>query len=57
MELKRISHDIQNDISRLKIMHDIAKDKKFDLIPQDELEKDLEETLKDLKEKFSLLLQ
>ena len=57
MDQKRISHDIENDIARLKVMHDIAKEKKFDLIPKDELEKDLQSTLEDLKEKFALLLQ
>ena len=56
MDTKKLSHDIQNAISRLKIMHDIAKDEKFDLIPKDELKKDLAETLEDLKKNFEILL-
>jgi hypothetical protein len=57
MDQKKISHDIQNSISRLKIMHDLAKENNFEMISKEELTKDLEETLQDLKENFKLLLQ
>lgn len=57
MDSKKVSHDIQNAISRLKIMHDLAKENNFEMISKEELVKDLDETLKELKENFALLIQ
>jgi hypothetical protein len=57
MDSKKVSHDIQNAISRLKIMHDLVKENNFEMISKEELTKDLEETLKELKENFALLIQ
>ncbi len=54
---KQLSHDIINLIERLRIMHDIAKDKKFNQISEEEFFQDLDETLKDLKKHFEQLAQ
>jgi len=56
MDSKKISHDIQNAISRLEIMHDLAREKKFDLISKQELSQDLDDTLQDLKKNFESLI-
>ncbi len=56
MDQKKTSHDIQNAISRLKIMHDLAIDKKFEMISKEELAKDLKDTLRELEENFKKLL-
>ncbi len=56
MDEKKLSHDIQNAISRLSVMHDLAKDKNFEMISKDELTHDLDETLKELKNNFSKLI-
>jgi hypothetical protein len=52
MDKKHISHDILNLLERLRIMHDILKDKKFDHIPKDEVMVDLKEALKLLDQRF-----
>jgi hypothetical protein len=54
---KQLSHDILNLIERLRIMHDIVKDKKFNQISEEEFFQDLDETLKDLKTHFEQLAQ
>ena len=51
-----ISHDILNMIERLRIMHDLIKRKNYDTISREEIEVDLDVTLKKLKEDFELLL-
>ena len=56
MDSKKISHDIQNAISRLEIMHDLAREKKFDMISKKELIQDLDDTLQDLKKNFESLI-
>lgn len=56
MDSKKISHDIQNAISRLEIMHDLAREKKFDLISKQELSQDLDDTLQELKKNFESLI-
>lgn len=56
MDSKKISHEIQNAISRLEIMHDLAREKKFDLISKQELSQDLDDTLQDLKKNFESLI-
>lgn len=56
MDNKKLSHDIKNAISRLEIMHDIAREKKFDMIPKEEIQKDFAETIEDLKKNFEILL-
>jgi len=53
----QLSHDILNLIERLRIMHDIVKDKKFNQISEEEFFQDLDETLKDLKSHFEQLAQ
>jgi hypothetical protein len=44
-------------IERLKIMHDLAKDKKFDVISKEEMANDLELTLKTIENNFKILIQ
>ena len=44
-------------IERLRIMHDMAKDQNFSVISKEELNNDLEETLKKLSEDFKVLIQ
>lgn len=56
MDSKKISHEIQNAISRLEIMHDLAREKKFDLISKQELSQDLDDTLQELKKNFESLI-
>lgn len=53
----KISHEILNHIERLKIMHEIAKEKNFQDISKEELVNDLDETLEKLKDNFKELLQ
>jgi hypothetical protein len=56
MDQRTLSHDILNLLERLRIMHDLARDKNFQVISQAEMTQDLEESLKELKEKFQALL-
>lgn len=57
MDRKKIlSHDILNSIERLRIMHDLARDQNFSVIPKEELEQDLAENLKKLERDFKELL-
>ena len=55
MDKKHLSHDILNLLERLRIMHEILRDKKFEEIPKDEVLLDLKESLKVLDERFSQL--
>ena len=57
MDKRQLSHDILNYIERLRIMHDMARDQKYDLISKEELVNDLDETLSQIEEKFKELLQ
>ena len=54
---RQLSHDILNTLERLRIMHDLAKDKNFETISKDELKNDLNESLNKLKDDFDQLLQ
>lgn len=54
---RQVSHDIMNALERLRIMHDLVKDKKFEMISKEEITGDLQETLEKLKKDFDLLLQ
>ena len=54
---RKLSHDILNMIERLRIMHDLAKDKNFEAISKEELQQDLKEALEKLKQDFEQLLQ
>lgn len=56
MENKKLSHDILNALERLRIMHDLARDQNFSLIPKDEVKADLADTLNKLEEDFKKLL-
>ncbi len=56
MDSRKLSHDILNSIERLRIMHDLIKDRNYAAIPKDELVKDLEDELKKLDENFKKLL-
>ncbi len=56
MDSKKLSHDILNSIERLRIMHDLIKSKNYAVISKDEMEKDLEEEFKTLKDNFQILL-
>lgn len=44
-------------IERLRIMHDLARDKNFKDIAKEEILVDLEDTLRKLKQDIHLLLQ
>jgi hypothetical protein len=54
---QQLSHDILNMIERLRIMHDLARDKNFKDIAKEEILVDLEDTLKKLKQDIHSLLQ
>ena len=41
MDNRQLSHDILNILERLRIMHDLIKDKNYEHIPKDELLTDL----------------
>ncbi len=56
MDSKKLSHDILNSIERLRIIHDLIKSKNYAVISKDEMEKDLEEEFKTLKDNFQILL-
>ncbi len=56
MDSKKLSHDILNSIERLRIIHDLIKSKNYAVISKDEMEKDLEEEFKTLKDNFKILL-
>lgn len=56
-DTKQLSHDILNALERLRIMHDLAKGKKFEMISKEELTSDLKETLEKLQQDFASLLQ
>lgn len=57
MDRRQISHDILNLLERLRIMHDLAQEGRFEDISQSEMEQDLAESLKQLEENFKKLLQ
>ncbi|MBA2404957.1 MAG: hypothetical protein H0V66_09320 [Bdellovibrionales bacterium] len=57
MDNRQLSHDILNILERLRIMHDLIKDKNYEHIPKDELLTDLNENLEALKKKFDILAQ
>ncbi len=54
---RQLSHDILNILERLRIMHDLAREKNFEAISQKELVRDLEVSLKELEECFKEILQ
>jgi len=56
MDTKKVSHDIQNALSRLKIMFELAQDQQFEMISKEELLHDLGETLKELETNFQELI-
>lgn len=56
MDSKKLSHDILNALERLRIMHDLVKGQNYATIPKAEIEKDLAEELKKLRENFDKLL-
>lgn len=56
MDSRKLSHDILNALERLRIMHDLIKDRNFAAIPKEEIVKDLEDELKKLDENFRKLL-
>lgn len=56
MDKRQLSHDILNMIERLKIMHDLAKDQNFSMIPKAEMLEDLQDTLQKLDKDFKELL-
>lgn len=57
MDEKKVSHDILNILERLRIMHDLIRDKNFEHIPKEELLQDLSENLEQLKIKFEAFSQ
>jgi hypothetical protein len=57
MDKRQLSHDILNYIERLRIMHDMARDQKYELISKEELIHDLDATLSQIEEKFKKMLQ
>jgi hypothetical protein len=57
MDNQKLSHDILNILERLRIMHDLIKEKNFEHIPKEELLNDLQENLVLLKNNFEKLSQ
>lgn len=57
MDKAKLSHDILNILERLRIMHDLIKEKNFEHIPKEELLSDLQENLDLLKTNFDKLSQ
>lgn len=57
MSNRKVSHDILNILERLKIMHDLIKDKNFSDISEEEIKNDLKESLKKLETDFEELFQ
>ncbi len=57
MNKQKTSHDILNLLERLKIMLDLAKEGQFEAISKKELESDLTSTLRELEEKFKVMIQ
>jgi hypothetical protein len=57
VEKKKISHDILNLIERLRTMHDMAENQKFEMISKEEMKQDLNEALDILKKRFLELIQ
>ena len=57
MDKSKLSHDILNILERLRIMHDLIKEKNFEHIPKEELLSDLQENLDLLKLNFEKLSQ
>jgi hypothetical protein len=57
MDNRQLSHDILNILERLRIMHDLIKDKNYEHIPKNELLTDLNEDLDLLRKKFDILSQ
>lgn len=53
---RQLSHDILNALERLRIMHDLIKDNNFKMISKNEIENDLQETLKKLQSDFAALI-
>lgn len=56
MDKKKLSHDILNALERLRIMHDLARDQNFSMIPKDEISSDLSDTIKKLEKDLKDLL-
>jgi hypothetical protein len=54
---RQLSHDILNALERLRIMHDLLKEKNFKSISKDELTQDLKVTLQKLEVDFEKLAQ
>ncbi len=57
MDKRQLSHDIQNMLERLRIMHDLAYDQNYGVISKDELKEDLKDTLEKLDRDFKELIQ
>lgn len=57
MDKRQLSHDILNILERLRIMHELIKDKNYSEISKNELMSDLQENLELLKEHFETLAQ
>ncbi|MGE3609221.1 MAG: hypothetical protein AB7I27_06500 [Bacteriovoracaceae bacterium] len=57
MNNRHLSHDILNILERLRIMHDLIKDKNYSVISEEEMRQDLDDSLKKLKEDFEKLFQ
>ena len=54
---RQLSHDILNALERLRIMHDLVRDKNFAMISETEIEKDLKLTLSKLADDFQQLFK
>ena len=52
---RQLSHDILNALERLRIMHDLLKEKNFKAISEAELKQDLKDTLEKLFKDFEQL--
>lgn len=57
MDKHQLSHDIFNVLERLRIMHDLIRDKNYEHISEEELMSDLAENLVLLEKLFKTLAQ
>jgi hypothetical protein len=57
MDRDKISHEILNLLERLRVMHDLAKNKNYSVVKKEELVCDLSETLKEIENHFQSLIQ
>lgn len=53
---RHLSHDILNALERLQIMHDLIRDKNYQMISLEEIQNDLKETLDKMEKDYQSLI-